>query len=308
MPELPEVETMVRGVRDGITGCRISRMEFCRCSRKPISVHPPAARFAAQIRNRLITAVHRLGKRIILDLCRPPELAVATKQNTAFSMQGVNRSPEFAPELHIVIEPRMTGLLLIADPPTTAHRRICWHLVDSVDSSQRTGKLEFWDRRGLGTVSLIDVTQLSRLTESLGPDALTMTMDSWTAALRHTRRPIKVALLDQKLVAGIGNLYASEILHRSRIGPSRPASDLSAAETARLADATTAILQQAVRCEGSTLNDGTYRNALNQDGSFQNHHQVYGREGQPCLRCRRSVIRRIVQAQRSTFLCPQCQK
>jgi formamidopyrimidine-DNA glycosylase len=117
-----------------------------------------------------------------------------------------------------------------------------------------------------------------------------------------------VALLDQKLVAGIGNLYASEILHRARIDPQRPAHRLGRAQIARLAAATRFVLEEAIRDEGSTLGDGTYRNALNEAGNYQNAHRVYDRAGERCPSCQRGTVRRIVQAQRSTFYCANCQR
>jgi formamidopyrimidine-DNA glycosylase len=113
-------------------------------------------------------------------------------------------------------------------------------------------------------------------------------------------------MLDQKLVAGIGNMYASEILFRARIGPSRPADQIADHEAARLSRATRRVLREAIRHEGSTLSDGTYRNALNQDGSYQESHRVYDRAGEPCVVCRARIVR-VVQAQRSTFFCPACQ-
>jgi formamidopyrimidine-DNA glycosylase len=135
-----------------------------------------------------------------------------------------------------------------------------------------------------------------------------MTLDQWSAALSRTRREIKVALLDQTLVAGIGNLYASEILHLAGIHPRAAAGRLNRRCVARLHEATLAVLTTAIRYEGSTLNDGTYRNALSRNGSYQNEHRVYAREGETCPSCGRSAVRRIVQAQRSTFFCPTCQR
>jgi formamidopyrimidine-DNA glycosylase len=121
------------------------------------------------------------------------------------------------------------------------------------------------------------------------------------------RRHVKPALLDQKLVAGIGNLYASEILHRARISPRRRCHRVTVAEWRRIHEAMLSVLQEAIRYEGSTLSDGTYRNALNTAGGYQNQHRVYDKAGEPCPTCRRAVIVRIVQTQRSTFYCPQCQ-
>jgi formamidopyrimidine-DNA glycosylase len=108
-------------------------------------------------------------------------------------------------------------------------------------------------------------------------------------------------------VAGIGNLYASEILHVAGIHPARPCDRLRPAEWEVIHEAVRQILEQAVLCEGSTLSDGTYRNALNQSGEYQNHHRVYDKEDEVCPICRRGTIRRVVQAQRATFFCPVCQ-
>src|SRR4029079_9162712 len=122
-------------------------------------------------------------------------------------------------------------------------------------------------------------------------------------------RAVKVALLDQRAVAGIGNLYAAEILHVAAIHPALRCHRITRDAWKKIADATQAILAEAIRYEGSTLGDGTYRNALNQSGSYQNHHRVYERARQSCPRCGvGSEIMRIVQAQRATFFCPSCQR
>ena len=278
MPELPEVETMVRGVRNDCSGRIISSVEFVRCRRKPISVSPERKTIVQRLKGRRIEKVDRLAKRILLEL----------------------DSQEC-----LVIEPRMTGLLLLSEPPTAEHRRVVWYLEPVPD---RASQMEFWDRRGLGTLSLLTPDQLENLRRKLGPDALTITQQELQSRLSRTAREIKVALLDQSLVAGIGNLYASEILHRSGISPLRSAATVTSRQIAKLHEATHHILNEAIRYEGSTLNDGTYRNALNKDGSFQNHHRAYQKAGIRCLNCGKAEIQRIVQAQRATFYCPRCQK
>ena len=277
MPELPEVETMVRGVRNDCSGRIISSVEFVRCRRKPISVSPERKTIVQRLKGRRIEKVDRLAKRILLEL-----------------------------DSHecLVIEPRMTGLLLLSEPPTAEHRRVVWYLEPVPD---RASQMEFWDRRGLGTLSLLTPDQLENLRRKLGPDALTITQQELQSRLSRTAREIKVALLDQSLVAGIGNLYASEILHRSGISPLRSAATVTSRQIAKLHEATHHILNEAIRYEGSTLNDGTYRNALNKDGSFQNHHRAYQKAGIRCLNCGKAEIQRIVQAQRATFYCPRCQ-
>lgn len=278
MPELPEVETMVRGIRPKAEGAVILDFVACKCSCRPLTLKPAFSIQARRAKEQAIVSVGRRGKRVLLQL-----------QN----------------EWMFVIEPRMTGLMLVSNPPDEEHLRLRWDL-------KRPGgetSVWFWDRRGLGVVSLLSpAEQKEKLgSDRLGPDALEMTPDDWKVLCRGTDRPIKVAMLDQKLVAGIGNLYASEILHRAGVSPKRRSSSLKRAEISRISESSLAILHDAILHEGSTLSDGTYRNALNQSGSYQNSHQVYDREGQPCRRCQVSIIR-IVQAQRATFYCPSCQQ
>lgn len=279
MPELPEVETMVRGIRPVLEGRTL--IEFARlpCRRRPLLLEPGLAVIRRRTSGQRISAVRRRAKRVVIEL---------------ESGEG------------FVIEPRMTGLMLVTDPPTTEHLRFAWHVAGP---KAKKSTVLFWDRRGLGTVRLLNRDALSALMApgKLGPDALEMTPALWRQALQKTRRPIKVALLDQSLVAGIGNLYASEILHLSQIHPATPAARISSARIQKLAAAVQSVLQLAIKHEGSTLSDGTYRNALNQEGGFQNSHQVYDKAGRECPRCRREIIR-IVQAQRSTFYCSGCQR
>jgi formamidopyrimidine-DNA glycosylase len=275
MPELPEVETMCRGIA-GIVGSRIVSAEVPPCERRPILMTPDIRPLADRVVGHVITAIGRRGKRVLIHL----EDAQV-----------------------IVIEPRMTGLVLVAQPPTTEHLR--FRLVLAGGPSE---ELLFWDRRGLGTVRLLTPPEAESVLgpDRLGPDALAITVDQLRQRLGSSRRAIKVALLDQKCVCGIGNLYAAEILHLAGVDPRTRCDRLCGPQWSRIHAAISAVLREAIRHEGSTLSDGTYRNALNQDGSYQNMHRVYDREGKTCGRCG-GVIRRIVQAQRSTFFCPRCQ-
>jgi formamidopyrimidine-DNA glycosylase len=279
MPELPEVETMIRGIRPFVAGRRIAALEPCPTHCKPITLSPGFPEIARRVVGQTVVAVNRRAKRCLLEL------------------EGGDT---------FVIEPRMTGLLLLDDPPDPEHLRLQWRFTDR----RQFNSLWFWDRRGLGTVRLYTPQQLADQLESgkLGRDALQMSEADWSARCRATSRPIKVALLDQKFAAGIGNLYASEILHRSRIHPAVAADRLSRQQIQRLAERVLEVLEEAIRHEGSTLGDGTYRNALNQTGSYQNVHRVYQRTEETCRTCRRGKIQRIVQAQRATFFCPVCQR
>jgi formamidopyrimidine-DNA glycosylase len=278
MPELPEVETMRRGVL-GIVGGRIRDVERTACRRKPIAITPRIDRFRRRTVGRTIHAVDRIGKRVVLRL----DSADA-----------------------IVLEPRMTGLVLVADPPSREHLRFRCLL-----SGSTTRELLYWDRRGLGNVRLFSPAEFEVAfgPERMGPDALAMTADLFRTQLGGSRRAVKIALLDQRAVAGIGNLYASEILHVAKVHPERRCDRITRTEWQAIANATRSVLETAIRYEGSTLGDGTYRNALNQAGSYQNQHRVYDKAGQSCQRCGgKSRIVRIVQAQRSTFLCRECQR
>jgi formamidopyrimidine-DNA glycosylase len=167
----------------------------------------------------------------------------------------------------------------------------------------------YWDRRGLGSVRLITERQLADQLGSrkLGPDALVLSADDLRGRLASSRRAIKVALLDQRAVAGIGNLYASEILHLAQVHPAKRCDLLTVVQWRAIHARMLEVLHDAIAHEGSTLSDGTYRNALNQAGGYQNQHRVYDRAGEPCRHCQTATILRIVQAQRATFYCPACQ-
>jgi formamidopyrimidine-DNA glycosylase len=168
----------------------------------------------------------------------------------------------------------------------------------------------FWDRRGLGQITLLNAHEYRAKLDSgtLGPDALEITIEEFRQRMSRTQRPIKVALLDQAILAGVGNLYASELLHRAGVSPLKTSNSLSRLQFNRVHGAMIETLRAAIDHEGSTLADGTYRNAINGEGGYQNHHLVYDRKGEVCLSCHRAKIVRIVQAQRSTFYCPRCQK
>ena len=211
---------------------------------------------------------------------------------------------------HLVIEPRMSGLVTLGAPPDEDSIRLRLRLDPGAKRRLPGAEILFWDRRGLGTVRLLDEPGFqSYLAErAVGPDALAVGIEGFRERMSGTRLPIKVALLDQRRIAGIGNLYASEILHRAGVHPARPSRELTRAEWARVYRAMRRVLTAAVVDEGSTLGDGTYRTALGEPGRFQSRHRVYGREGERCRACGRGVVRRIVQSQRSTFFCPRCQR
>jgi formamidopyrimidine-DNA glycosylase len=277
MPELPEVETMCRGIAP-VVGSRIHDLRRPRSRLQPIKISPRLSDFRRRVVGRRIVTVGRVGKRVVVELDNGDR---------------------------VVFESRMTGLVLLAHPPDAQHLRLVFEL-----SAGRARQLLFWDRRGLGVVRLLAPGEFDRECgpQKLGPDALEISPDTLSRRLGASRRAIKVALLDQRALAGIGNLYASEILHRVRIHPGRTCDSLRAAEWRSLHAAMREVLEEAIRHQGSTLRDGTYRVARNRPGSAQILHRVYQRAGQGCLQCGRGQIVRIVQVQRSTFFCPACQR
>jgi len=222
----------------------------------------------------------------------------------------------------LVIEPRMTGLVLPDEPLDHAHIRLVIHLAGQLAGEAKAAKhrvqdghragcsIYYWDQRGLGAVRLLSLSQFWQLCgpARMGPDALEISAAELQQRLGHSRRQVKVALMDQQAVAGIGNIYASEILHRAGVHPAVPCCRLDDVQWLAIQKAMRSVLHDAIRCGGSTLRDGTYRRSGRQEGGFQQHHQVYDREGQLCLRCRQARIARFVQGQRSTYFCPNCQK
>ncbi|MGB6043788.1 MAG: bifunctional DNA-formamidopyrimidine glycosylase/DNA-(apurinic or apyrimidinic site) lyase [Pirellulales bacterium] len=277
MPELPEVETMRRGL-DGCIGRRIAGVTKPRCRLKPIVISPALATMRRRLVGQRIVGTGRAGKRVLVHLDTEDSL---------------------------VFEPRMTGIVLVAEPPNREHLRLGFQFGDQLSPEE----LMYWDRRGLGSVRLMNAEQRDAAfgSDKLGPDALAITAAQLKSNLQSSRREIKVALLDQRCVAGIGNLYAAEILHVAGIHPRRRCDQLNESQWKRLVDATRSVLRKAIRYEGSTLSDGTYRNALNKQGGYQNYHRVYDRVGKPCPQCGKKTIERIVQAQRATFFCTTCQ-
>ena len=294
---------MRRGVAAS-AGAVIARIVRPPTRLQAIEISPPLALFRRRVVGRTINRVGRLGKRILLEL------------------DSGDR---------IVIEPRMTGLIFLADPPDRKHLRLIIELKGCA-GARSTGfsrsvpdqirlkaglrappapqQILFWDQRGLGVVRLVSPEEFEQIygPKKIGPDALSITAAEFRERLRGSRRAIKVALLDQKAMAGVGNLYASEILHRAGIHPAMPCCRLRGRQWLRLHAEMLCVLQEAIEHQGSTLRDGTYRIARDAPGSFQFRHRVYQRHGQACFACGRTEIVRIVQAQRSTFYCPRCQR
>jgi formamidopyrimidine-DNA glycosylase len=265
MPELPEVETIVRTLRPAVVGRGITATRIIR----PDIVHPPDIDLAAQLSNRTILQLLRRGKKIV------------------FELDDANR---------FYIHLGMTGRLTLSPPGTSLARHT--HLILQIAGAE----IRFVDPRRFGGVFWLGKDQLADA--DLGPEPLTLRPAQLAQRLSKTRRAIKTALLDQKLVAGIGNIYADEALFAAKIHPRIPANKLTSAQISRLSGSIKIVLNRAIRHKGSTLRD--YRDANGEQGNFQKIHQVYDREGKPCLVCGTPIVR-IVLGARSTHFCPNCQ-
>lgn len=278
MPELPEVETMRRGLLP-IVGSKIVRVEFPDIPYRPIVIEPNRESLQLEPLNSQILAIRRIGKRVLVDL-------------------DIGKS--------IVMQPKMAGIAMLDEAPSAEHTRVIFHLCGTGPCD----RFLYWDRRGLGNVCLWSPEDIDRYLgpNKLGPDASIADARTFIDRFLGNRREVKVAMLDQSIISGIGNMYAAEILFAAKVDPKRRCNDLSKREWISIHKFTLSILNEAIEKEGSTLKDGSYRNAINGEGAFQSQHQVYDRQGQPCLRCRNGIVSRIVQAQRSTFYCPSCQK
>ncbi len=282
MPELPEVETIAQGVDARLRGDRIVEAWFG-SHREPFKT--PPARQAKGLEGRTILAVHRTGKHIVCELSAPSA--------------GPLKQPSVHPEAQWIVHLGMTGRLLVTTPegPVAAHTHARLTLASGRE-------LRFVDPRRFGRLELRD---LGRVAAFAGPGAepLTIGPDEFAALFRGRKLAIKAALLNQTLLAGVGNIYADESLFRAGIRPRRRAGRLTRAELERLRLGLRAVLEQAIRQGGSSVSD--YVDADGVRGFFQLEHRVYQRTGEPCRACG-TPIRRVVVAGRSTHFCPQCQR
>ena len=289
MPELPEVETVARGVHARVRGDRIVDAWFA-SHREPFK--NPAARQARGLEGRIILAVHRTGKHIVCELSAPG--APASKLPAAEAPSDLQ-----SPAAQWIVHLGMTGRLLVttSDAPLAPHT----HARLSLASGR---ELRFVDPRRFGRLEFRD---LSRVEGFSGPGAEPLTVEpaEFARLFRGRKLAIKAALLNQTLLAGVGNIYADESLFRAGIRPRRAAGRLTRADLERLRAALLEVLHQAIRLGGSSVSD--YVDADGARGFFQLEHCVYQRTGEPCRRCR-TPIRRIVVGGRSTHYCPQCQK
>lgn len=288
MPELPEVETVARGVNARVRGDRIEDAWFG-SHREPLKT--PADRQAEGLRGRRIVSVHRTGKHIVM------ELGVRTEGAALPDAEGKI-------EAQWIVHLGMTGRLLVTTPeaPVVKHT----HARLTLQSGR---ELRFVDPRRFGRLDFHDLGKVDGQAETgfaaKGLEPLTIGPEEFANLFRGRKLAIKAALLNQTLMAGVGNIYADESLFRAGIRPRRSAGRLTRAELEKLRRALREVLQHAIRLGGSSVSD--YVDAEGVRGFFQLKHCVYQRTGEPCRKCG-ETIKRIVVAGRSTHYCPHCQK
>ncbi len=279
MPELPEVETVRRGIAPSLVGRRVVRVLQRRAGLRV----PFSDGFVDRMTGRVVTAVDRRAKFLTWTLDDGQTLLVHLGMSGSFTVRpgGAKAADEFAAHDHVVID---------------------------LDSGDR---LIFADPRRFGLILLYDpgVAEQSPWLKKLGPEPLGnhFTAEILSAALKGKKTSIKVALLDQSVVAGLGNIYVSEALFRSGISPRRSAHTVAGRRAERLVPAIQTVLRDAIESGGSSLRD--FVNVDGALGYFQHRFLVYDRAGQPCVTegCTETVAR-IVQGGRSTFFCSRCQK
>ena len=284
MPELPEVETIARGVNARVRGDRIAEV-WLGSHREPFKT--PPSRQAKGLEGRTILAVHRTGKHIVC------ELGPAAVGGSPLQERGAHIEAQW------IVHLGMTGRLLVTTPaaPVAAHTHARLRL-----SSGR--ELRFVDPRRFGRLEFRDLS-CGEGFQGPGAEPLAIEAEAFAALFHGRRLAIKAALLNQTLLAGVGNIYADESLFRAGLRPRRMAGRLSKAELERLRVALHEVLEQAILLGGSSVSD--YVDAEGVRGFFQLEHRVYQRGGEPCRVCR-TPIRRIVVGGRSTHYCPKCQR
>jgi formamidopyrimidine-DNA glycosylase len=281
VPELPEVETIVRGLERRVAGDTIESV-WIGSRKQPLKT--PAAAIVKTLEGRRIGRVHRAGKHIVFDL---EPFAASPKNNLSPKTGKVSTQ--------WVVHLGMTGRMVISDPSAEVAKHT--HLIATLASGR---DLRFVDPRMFGKLSVH-----SSGFDPGGVEPLDVSEESFIALFRGRKTPIKSALLNQKLLRGVGNIYADESLFRAGIRPRRRAAAATRQELARLYRSVREVLREAIALGGSSVSD--YVDADGEEGFFQLEHRVYGREGEPCRVCK-TAIRRVVLAGRSSHYCPKCQK
>ena len=271
MPELPEVETIARGLAKRVAGDVIESVWL---GSKPEPFKSSPSEIAATLQSKKISDVRRAGKHIVFEL--------------AFPNGSAHQAHQW------IVHLGMTGSLLVCPPEGEVTKHT--HAIVKLSSGR---ELRFVDPRRFGRLSVIENF------EAPGAEPLAIKFEDFARLFYGRKTPIKSALLNQKLLSGVGNIYADEALFRAGVRPRRRVATLNRDELRRLHGSLKRVLREAIQLGGSSVSD--YVDVNGDEGFFQLKHRVYGREGKPCLVCR-TPIKRVVIAGRSSHYCPKCQK
>jgi formamidopyrimidine-DNA glycosylase len=289
MPELPEVETVRLGLVPVMEGFRLTDVE----TRRGDLRIPFPRDFAARMRGRKVTALRRRAKYLLADLDSGETLVIHLGMSGRMSVYAEGKQ-------------RRIGSYVYDKAPEGAGTGKHDHVVFETDAPAR---IIFNDHRRFGLMTLVDTKTIEqdKLFKDIGIEPLSGKFNTayLAKALDGKKTPIKSALLDQRLIAGLGNIYVCEALFRARISPKRLAGSIKKDRLTPLVTAIKKVLKDAIAAGGSTLRD--HAQATGDPGNFQHHFLVYGREGKPCKLGCNGTVKRIVQAGRSTFYCPKCQ-
>ena len=287
MPELPEVETIARGLDRRVARDTVESV-WIGSRKQPLKL--PAGIIAATLEGKRIVRVHRVGKHIVFDL-----KGEAQPKKSQRAVRGNPRQVASLQTAQWIVHLGMTGRLIICEPAIEVAKHT--HLIAKLASGR---ELRFIDPRMFGKLSVH-----AGSFDPGGLEPLEVSEEQFVALFRGRKTPIKSALLNQKLLRGVGNIYADESLFRAGIRPRRRAAAITRENLGKLHRAVREVLREAIALGGSSISD--YVDADGEEGFFQLQHRVYGREGEPCLVCR-TTIRRVVLAGRSSHYCSNCQK
>jgi formamidopyrimidine-DNA glycosylase len=291
VPELPEVETIARGLNKRVSGDTIDSVWI---GSRPQPLKSPALAIAATLEGGRIVRVHRAGKHIVFDL-EPAAGSFGKRKASGGRKRRRAKSPPSERNAQWIVHLGMTGRMVVTGSAAEIAKHT--HLIAKLGSGR---ELRFIDPRMFGKLSVSPAGF-----DPGGVEPLEVGEEQFIALFRGRKTPIKSALLNQKLLRGVGNIYADEALFRAGIRPRRRATTISRGQYLKLHAAVQQVLGEAIALGGSSISD--YVDADGEEGFFQLQHRVYGREGEPCLVCR-TAIKRVVLSGRSSHYCPHCQK
>lgn len=279
MPELPEVETIKRGLSTHLIGHKVQDIQIL----DPLRFSGPVE----QIIGSTVTDIRRRGKGLIINFNNGYSLAIHVKMTGQLIYRGEKTK-------NLILSPKVKNL-------PNSHTRVIFHL-------DQGAHLYYNDVRRFGWLKVIPSGSIETIPffKSLGPEPFeTLTLEYFCSTLQKNKKPVKSVIMDQQKIAGIGNIYANDALYKARIYPGRPANSLSEQELEALFRSIHEVLQFSI--EHGAASNTNYVNALGQDGRYQNHFLVYGCTGELCGRCG-GTIKRVVVGGRGTFVCKECQK